>query len=57
MRQDGGRRQMIEVLVERLMQRGISPEMVPRVVGFLARAINQGEAVARRHYWKLILRK
>ena len=47
MRQDGGRRQTTEVLVERLMERGISPEMIPRVVGFLVRAINQGGAVER----------
>ena len=47
MRQDGGRRQTTEVLVERLMERGISPEMIPRVVVFLARAINQGGAVER----------
>ena len=45
--QHGGSKQMTEVLVERLMERGISPEMIPRVEGFLARAINQGGAVER----------
>ncbi|HDG98590.1 MAG: hypothetical protein DRG71_09325 [Deltaproteobacteria bacterium] len=47
MKENGRRRQMTEILVERLMERGISPEMIPRVAGLLARAINQGETVKR----------